>query len=104
VTNETASTEPDHHEGSLTLGLLVCWLLNMVQLGFAYLLFAYGEQTLPTVFALVGGIGLLQLGYVAPIWLVLRRRGKKRMAKGLFIAAAITALINSAFWVLIYLS
>ena len=86
------------------MGLLVCWLLNMVQLGVAYLLFVYGEQTLPIVFALVGGIGLLQIGYIAPIWFVLRGRGKKRMAKGLFIAAAITALINAGFWVLIYLS
>jgi hypothetical protein len=91
-------------EGSLLLGLLVCWLLNMVYLGVAYLLFVYGEQTLPAVFVLVGGIGLLQIGYVVPIWYVLRRRGLKRMAKGFLIAALVTALINGGFWLAIYVS
>jgi len=94
---------PEKDPGSLILGLLVCWLLNVVHLGIAYLLFVCGEQTLPTVFALVGGIGLLQIGYVAPLWFVLRSRGRKRMGKGLLIAALITLLINAGFWVAIYI-
>ena len=102
VSEENTAARRD--EGSLLLGLLVCWLLNMVYLGVAYLLFVYGEQTLPAVFVLVGGIGLLQIGYVVPIWYFLRRRGLKRMAKGFLIAALVTALINGGFWVAIYVS
>lgn len=104
----TASPSTEHvvhnPEGSLTLGLLVCWLLNVLHLGIAYLLFVYGEQMIPTVFVLVGGIGLLQIGYVVPIWFVLRRRGRTRMAKGLLIAACLTALFNAGFIGLIYLN
>ena len=101
---EIASSDDLIHNdhGHLVWGMLVGWLLNLVHLGIAYLLFAYGERTLPTVFVLVGAIGLLQIGYVAPIWFVLRRRGRRRMAKGLFIAAVITALINAGFIAMIY--
>jgi hypothetical protein len=89
-------------QGSILLGMIVCWLLNVVQLGIAYLLFAHGERTLPAVFVRVGAIGLLQVGYVAPLWYVIRRRGKRRMARGLVIASIITALINAGFWLAIY--
>jgi hypothetical protein len=100
-----AKTNANHKDqGSLVLGLLVGWLLHVVHVGVAYLLFVYGEQTLPAVFVLVGAIGLLQIGYVAPIWFLLRHRGKKRMAKGILIAAATTALINAGFWALIYVN
>ena len=102
---ETADQSLGHKdEGHLVWGLLVGWLLNVVHLGIAYLLFVYGEQTLPTVFVLVGGIGLLQIGYIVPIWFVLRQRGRRRMAKGLLLAALITALINIGFFGLIYLN
>ena len=89
-------------EGHLVWGMLVGWLLNLVHFGIAYLLFVYGEQTLPTAFVLGGAIGLLQIGYIAPIWFVLRRRGRRRMAKGLLIAALVTALINAGFIAMIY--
>ncbi|HEY6968922.1 MAG TPA: hypothetical protein VJA94_06950 [Candidatus Angelobacter sp.] len=103
LTETHNSSNPSHdHEGHLVWGLLVGWLLNVVHLGIAYLLFVYGEQTLPTVFVLVGAIGLLQIGYIVPIWFVLRQRGKRRMAKGLLIAALITALINAGFIAMIY--
>lgn len=97
-----SAISPD--EGSLFLGLLVCWLLNMVQLGIAWLMFAYGEQTLPTVVVLVGGIGLLQVGYVIPLWYLLRRRGRKKMAKGVLIAALVTLMLNAVFWAVIYVN
>jgi hypothetical protein len=89
-------------ESSLFLGLVVCWLLNMVHLGIAYLLFVAGERTLPAVFVLVGAIGLLQIGYIAPIWYVVRRRRRKRMAAGLAIAAGITLLLNAGLWMVLY--
>ena len=82
--------------------MIVCWLFNVAHLGIAYLLFAHGERTLPTVFVLVGAIGLLQVGYVAPLWYFVRRQGKRRMARGLFMAAVITALVNAGFWLTIY--
>src|SRR5215467_9390770 len=91
-------------EGSLFMGLVVCWLLNMAHLGVAFLLFAYGEGTLPTVVVLVAGIGLLQIAYVVPIWYVLRRRGRKKMAKGMVIAAVITALLDAALWGVLYVN
>jgi|SRR5215467_6416492 len=89
---------------SLFLGLLLCWLLNMVQLGIAWLLFVRSERMLPSVFVLVGTLGLLQIGYVVPLWYVFRRHGMKRMAKGLLIAAAFTLLVNMVFWVVMYVN
>ena len=56
--------------------MLLCWLLNIVQLGIAALLLAAGERTLPTVFILAGAIGLVQFVYVVPIWRLFRHRGK----------------------------
>ena len=100
------TTEPpvtlDH--SSLFLGLLICWLLNMVQLGVAWLLFVRSERMLPSVFVLVGALGLLQIGYVVPLWYVFRRRGMKKMAKGLLIAAALTLLVNGIFWMVMYVN
>ena len=98
--------EPDpspasQDQDSLFLGLLVCWLLNVVQLGIAGLMFAYGEQTLPAVIMLIGGIGLLQIGYVVPLWYVFRRRGRRRMAKGMAIGGTFTLLVNAVFLVII---
>lgn len=96
------SPATQQYQGSLFLGLIVCWLLNMAHIGIAYLVFISGERTLPAALVLVGAIGLLQIGYVAPIWYVLRRRKKKRMASGLAIAAGITLLLNTALWLDLY--
>lgn len=101
IAAETATPRADKDEGSLFLGMIVCWLLNMVHLGVAYLFFVSGDRTLPTVFVLVGAIGLLQIAYVAPIWYAVRRRGKRRMAKGIAIAAGITLLVNSILWLVL---
>src|SRR5690349_2339869 len=85
-------------EGHVLLGMLLCWLLNIVQLGIAALLLATGERTLPTVFILVGTIGLLQFVYVVPIWRLFKQRGKVMTARGLPIAASVTVLLNAACW------
>ena len=103
---ESSATEspviPDH--SSLFLGLLLCWLLNMVQLGIAWLIFVRSERMLPSVFILVGALGLLQIGYVVPLWYIFRRRGMKRMAKGLLMAATLTLLVNLSFWGVMYVN
>jgi len=101
---QTTSSAVPGDQGSLFVGLVVCWLLNLAHLGVAYLIFATGERTLPTVFVLVGAIGLVQIAYVAPIWYLLRRRGKKRMATGLAIAAGTTLLFNGTFWLLLLIN
>ena|SRR5215469_9047825 len=93
-----------HDSSSLFLGLLLCWLLNMVQLGVAWLLFVRSERMLPSVFVLVGALGLLQIGYVVPLWYIFRRRGMKRLAKGLLIAAVFTLLVNVVFWMVMYVN
>lgn len=101
---ESTTPEPVtfQDESSLFSGMLVCWLLNVTQLGIACLLFAFGERTLPTVVVLVGAIGLLQVGYIAPLWYMFRRRGAKKMAKGMALGAVFTLLLNAVFWVVIY--
>lgn len=83
-------------QGSILLGMAVCWLLNLVELGVAFLLLAASEKLLPFVYALVGAIGLVQVGYVVPLWRFLRRKGRPRAARGVLLAAAITALLNVA--------
>lgn len=97
------TSSPDtQHQGSLFLGLIVCWLLNMAHIGIAYLVFVSGERMLPTAFVLVGAVGLLQIAYVAPVWYLLRHRGKKRVATGVAIAAGTTLLLNTALWLDLY--
>jgi hypothetical protein len=83
---------------SVVAGAAVCWLLNVAQVGIGWLMLVADDRTLPAVFVLVGMIGLVQVGYVAPIWRVLRRKGKPRTARGLLVAAGITLLVNAAAW------
>ncbi len=85
--------------GSIVAGMAICWLLNIAQIGISWLLLVADERMLPIAFVLAGMIGLVQVGYVAPIWRLLWRMGKLRTAKGLLIAAAVTMVINAAVWV-----
>jgi hypothetical protein len=78
------------------LGIVLGWLLNTAELGLGLLLLFTTEKYLPAVYTLIFGIGLVQVGYVAPLWRVLRRRGKYRSAKGLLYAALITLMLNVA--------
>jgi hypothetical protein len=81
--------------GSLVVGAIICWLLNVAQLGIGWLLLVHDDRYLPTVYVLIGAIGIVQVGYVVPIWRLLVRKGKPRAAKGLLIAAGVTALANA---------
>ena len=86
--------------GSILAGMAICWLLNVAQLGVGWLLLVADVRTLPAYYVLVGAIGLVQVGYVVPIWRLLRRKGKPRTAKGILLAAALTALLNLViFWI-----
>jgi hypothetical protein len=74
--------------------MAICWLLNVAQLGVGWLLLVADVRMLPAYYVLVGAVGLVQVGYVVPIWRLLRRKGKPRTARGVMIAAALTALSN----------
>jgi hypothetical protein len=93
-----ASSEMSENKGSVVAGAAICWLLNVAQAGIGWLMLVADERTLPAVFVLVGMIGLVQVGYVVPIWRLLRRKGKQRTARGLLVAAGITLLVNAAVW------
>ena len=88
--------------GSLIAGLSICWLLNVAQLGTAWLLLVADVRLLPVYYVLVWAIGVVQVGYVVPLWRLLVRRALARTAKGLLIAAGITALANAVLAVLVF--
>jgi len=81
----------DQGRGSILAGMAICWLLNVAQLGVGWLLLVADVRMLPAYYVLVGAIGLVQVGYVVPLWRLLRRKGKPRTAKGMLLAAALTA-------------
>jgi hypothetical protein len=85
--------------GSIVVGMAICWLLNLAQIGIGWLMLVADERMLPFVFVIIGLIGLVQVGYVAPIWRLLQRKGKARTAKGVLIAAGITLVVNAGVWV-----
>jgi hypothetical protein len=80
--------------GSVTAGMAICWLLNVAQLGVGWLLLVMDVRMLPFYYVLVGAIGIVQVGYVIPIWRLLRRKGKPRTARGMLIAALLTTVVN----------
>jgi hypothetical protein len=80
--------------GSFLLGMFLCWLLNVTELGIGLLLLFATEKYLPAVYTLIFGAGLVQIGYVAPLWRLLRQRGKDRAAKGVLWAALISLILN----------
>jgi len=82
--------------GSIVAGWALCWLLNIAQLGIGWLMFVADERLLPAGYVLIGAIGLVQVGYVVPIWRLLKHTGKSRTARGLLIAAAVTVALNMA--------
>ena len=88
--------------GSIIAGMAICWLLNIAQLGVGWLLLVADVRMLPAYYVLVGAIGVVQIGYVVPIWRLLRRKGKPRAATGLALAAGLTALVNITIAWMIY--
>ena len=93
----------NHGRGSILAGMAICWLLNVAQLGVGWLLLVADVRMLPAYYVLVGAIGVVQVGYVVPIWRLLRRKGKPRTAKGLIIAAILTLVMDAAFVMLAYM-
>ncbi len=83
--------------------MAICWLINVAQLGVGWLLLVADVRTLPAYYVLVGAVGVVQVGYIVPIWRLLRRKGKPRAAKGLLAAAALTLILNVVLVMLAYL-
>lgn len=88
--------------GSVVAGMAICWLLNVAQLGVGWLLLVADVRMLPAYYVLVGAIGAVQVGYIVPIWRLLRRKEKPRAANGLLLAAALTAVMNIVIVLMIY--
>lgn len=74
--------------------MLVCWFLNAVQLGIAFVLLASSEKALPSVYVLTLALWLVQFGYVIPIYRILKRKRRPYAAHGLLTAACISAIIT----------
>jgi hypothetical protein len=93
----------DQGRGSLGAGMASCWRLNGAHLGVGWLLLVADVRMLPAYYVLVGAGGLVQVGYVVLIWRLLQRRGKRRTARGVLIAATLSAIVNGAvvLWIFI---
>jgi Na+/proline symporter len=61
-----------------------------------------GDSGLIVAAAAVLFIGVSQLLYIVPAVVIARRRGRPGLAKGLIIGAALTFLLNSACWFVVY--
>ena len=84
--------------------MALCWLLNVAQLGIGWLLLVADVRMLPAYYVLTGAVGVVQVGYVVPIWRLLRRKGKPRTGKGVLLAAGVTTLLNIVIAWMIYTS
>jgi len=82
--------------------MAICWLLNVTELGVGWLLLVADVRMLPAYYILISALGLVQVGYVIPIWRLLRRKGKTQTARGMMIAAGITALLNVVIALVIF--
>ena len=81
-------------EGSIILGLLICWGLNIGEIFIGSL--PLNIHSLGV--AMIGGIGIIQLIYVLPLYFSFKKQGQTETGKGLIIAASITALLNATCW------
>jgi hypothetical protein len=89
-------TAVNESRGNLAAGLFLCWGLNIAEIAIGFLLLNQGSLT--GTFALLGGIGVVEWLYVVPLYMLFKSRGKPNTAKGLIIAAGITALLNGLCW------
>ncbi|HZD94035.1 MAG TPA: hypothetical protein VE133_07255 [Candidatus Sulfotelmatobacter sp.] len=85
-------------KGSFLAGIAICWLLNLAQIGIGWLILVADARTLPAVLISISMIGLVQVGYVVPLWRLLQRKGSERTATGLVAAAGVTLVVNAVMW------
>ena len=87
------------------LGSVCVIVINAVICGLGFLV---ATRTYPSSLFVIGafsiaGISIIQLIYVIPALIVLRRRQKFALRKGVIIGAVITALLNGGCYLLISL-
>ena len=89
------------------LGFLLGVALHIVVLGTLWFLLVplhgLGSDLLASIgFVALFGIGITQLVYQVPAILMARRRGRPGIARGIIIAASLTALLNASCWGLLW--
>lgn len=89
---ETASPPPRNPALDVLQGFLICAACNAAHLilGIAAIFTMVGP------FILLGGFPVVQLLYVIPLIRYFRRRNRRDVAKGVIIAASISALLSIA--------
>lgn len=88
-------------EGSVALGIVSGVVLNLLQVALMALLydqFSSDRVADSILFVGLAAAGLVQLIYIVPLYLYLRRKGKPETAKGVVIAASLGILINGLCW------
>jgi hypothetical protein len=73
----------------------------MVQLGITFVLLSSSEKLLPAVYTMSFALGLVQIGYVVPLWRLLVRNERLWVARGLLIGAGITLVVNAVIAALV---
>jgi len=96
MTDEKETVTDD--QGRVWLGLLLCWICNIVQVGLGFVLILASYPRVVVGIVIFGGVGLVQLAYVVPLCLHYKKLGQRNVVKGLIIAASITALLNASCW------
>lgn len=86
------------NKGSVGGGFGLGVVLNVVQGGLSWLLLALLHGSLNSLVISLGAWGLIQLIYMIPIYIYLRRTKRTDTAKGLLIAASLVLLINASCW------
>lgn len=96
-------------ESSVARGFLVGSGINLIftvaGLGTGMTLASSGSDVLRVIGVIlnnvVGAISVLQLAYLYPMYRRFMKAGAKETAKGLVIAAAVTALLSCTCWVIL---
>jgi hypothetical protein len=88
--------------GEIAKGIASCFALNVLHLGMAWLLLevagSYADFLFNVALVIIAGFGLLQLLYVVPLVLTLRKHERSDFAKGMIIAGSISLLLSAACW------
>ena len=98
----------EQRPGDVLRGFGLAVLLHLVFQAGAYflLMMSVGDEQYGEISALLGvfAIGLSQLAYLGPTWLLLRNRRRDAMAKGVAIVMALTFLLNAGCWGTLYIA
>ena len=100
---------PQQNEGSVARGFFLGGGINLavaaVGLGTGLTLASSDHDVAHVIGVLlnyaVGGISVLQLAYIYPMYRRFMKTGAKETAKGLVIAAAVTALLSCTCWIIL---